>query len=260
MIKVLSLHFTNECTRHCPNCYMRVKADGERKKDEFFLGLLPVAKELGIQQIALGGGEPSLFPDFVERFAKEAKKLSLIVNMTSNGDGITTDTISHFKGLTMISLSLDRYKVSSAKDVENLFTKMDLIKAAGLKVGCNLQLDTKLIENLHHISADIFEHADNLYLLQSKPSNIIVDEALKKRLLGVTLRFKNVLVDDSLQLGLGRKDSCSRGREIISIDHAGRAYYCSFDKNFMDLEQPSDLKKAVKEHYPIEPTQKCPFV
>lgn len=239
---------------------MQAKADGETKPHQFFYDLFPATKALGIEQIALGGGEPSLFPDFVETFCAKAREQDIIVNMTSNGDGLTPETMPKFAGLTMISISMDRFKVKQPEDVKWIFSKMDLVRDSGLKVGCNLQLDPFLIDNLYPMLAKILEHADYVYLLQTKPSNIKVNEDLKKRLLGVTLAFGRVFVDDSIQLGLERKEGCSRGTEIVSIDHAGRAYKCSFDEPFAQLENGGDLVELVEKEYPFELTTECPFL
>jgi len=259
MIKVLSLHYTDKCTRRCLNCYMRQKK-GRRRSHDFFLKFPKIAKNLGIKQIALGGGEPSLFPDFVENFGKECKKNKVIVNMTTNGDGISEDSIEKFRYLTLISFSFDRFKIHSKEDTDRLFQKMDLTREHRIKVGVNLQLDPFLVKNLNPILADIFKHADNVYLLQSKPSCIISDQELKNKILVAKSMFKRVYVDESLCMSLGFSKSCNRGREIISIDHAGRVYKCSFDEPFAKLKKPEELISIVRKEYPFTKTNACPFV
>lgn len=70
MYKVVSIHFTNDCNFNCPFCY-REKGT-ELMDEELFLGLPRFLKDV-TEQVALGGGEPTLYPDLVENFAKECK-------------------------------------------------------------------------------------------------------------------------------------------------------------------------------------------
>jgi MoaA/NifB/PqqE/SkfB family radical SAM enzyme len=259
MIKVLSLHFTDKCTRRCLNCYMRQKT-GRRKNHDFFLKFPKIAKDLRIKQIALGGGEPSLYPEFIEEFGKGCKKNKVIVNMTTNGDGISEDNIEKFRYLTLISFSFDRFKIHSKEDADRLFQKIDLAKNHKIKVGVNLQLDPFLAKNLNQILADIFKHADSVYLLQSKPSCITCDQELKNKILVAKSTFKRVYIDESLRMSLGFSKSCNRGREIISIDHTGKVYKCSFDEPIARLKRPEELISIVRKEYPFTKTNACPFV
>lgn len=230
------------------------------KPFKFFMQFPKIAKQLGIKQIALGGGEPSMFPDFIEEFSKECKKHKVIVNMTTNGDNITKDNIKKFKNITLISFSFDRFKILSLDDIKTLFKKIDLVKKNKIKTGINLQLDPYLIKHLYPMLGEMFKHADYVYLLQSKPSNLKLDKNLRIRLLGARKLFKKVYVDDSLRMCLGFSKSCHRGRQIVSIDFSGNVYKCSFDKPFVKLKKPQDLINIVKKQYPFEKTCECPFI
>jgi MoaA/NifB/PqqE/SkfB family radical SAM enzyme len=233
---------------------------GRRRSRDFFLKFPKIAKDLGIKQIALGGGEPSLYPGFIEKFGKECKKNKVIVNMTTNGDGISKGNIKKFRYLTLISFSFDRFKIHSKEDADRLFQKMDLTKRHKIKVGVNLQLDPFLVKNLNPMLAEIFKHADNVYLLQSKPSCIACDQELKNKILVAKSTFKRVYVDESLRMSLGFSKSCNRGREIISIDHTGKVYKCSFDEPFAKLKKPEELIRIVRKEYPFTKTNACTFV
>lgn len=259
MIKVLSLHFTKKCNKSCQNCYMKNKS-GRAKSTSFFLKFPKISKRLGIKQIALGGGEPSLFPDFIEKFGKECKKNKIIANMTTNGYGISEKTMKKYRHLTLISFSIDKFKIHSLEDLNDIFKKMDLAKKYKIKVGCNLQLDTFVIDHLYYFLKEITKHSDYIYLLQPKPSFISMQPNLRTRLLGARYTFKNVFVDDSLKMAMGFSRNCGRGRDIISIDFSGNAYKCSFDNPFAKLEKAEDLIKIVKEGYPFGKTMKCPFI
>jgi pyruvate-formate lyase-activating enzyme len=51
---------------------------------ELFLDLSRYLKDIS-DQVALGGGEPTLFPELVEQFAQECKDYDLTCNLTTNG-------------------------------------------------------------------------------------------------------------------------------------------------------------------------------
>ncbi|NOQ55645.1 MAG: radical SAM protein [Nanohaloarchaea archaeon] len=261
-IKVLSLHYTFDCNLNCSFCYMRAKQDPTKpvKDFDFFMGFPAVAKELKIPQIALGGGEPTLYPEFIERFAEECKTQGIIVNITTNGANIDETTIHNFKDITMISFSLDKEKIKTQKDLDAITKKMDLVANNGILVGANVLLDNSDIKDIYSLISSLKKHAKNIYLLQKKPSDLKDYDGLKSKLLAMSMLFKNIYVDDSLQLSLGHKDCCSKGRDIISVNPHGDASFCSFDKEISTLNTANDLIDVVKTNYPQEKTTKCPFL
>ncbi len=259
MIEVLSLHFTDQCTRSCPGCYMRGKK-GPVKDFDFFMPFASIAGQLGIKQIALGGGEPTLFPEFVYHFAESCQKNRVILNMTTNGDGFIPETLSYFRGLTLVSFSIDKHKIRNLGDLESLFGKMQLARKAGLIVGANLQLDPFIINHLYELLDELFRHCDRVYLLQRKPKNFLADTDIKTRLQAASCIYKNLYADESLLMKFGLKDACGRGQKMISIDYCGGVSCCSFDKNFASLNKSRDLVEIIDTHYPFPKTTQCPFL
>lgn len=233
---------------------------GEARSEDFFMEFPEIAKRLGIPQIALGGGEPSLFPDFIEGFSCECRKHGIILNMTTNGDGISEEVMDRLRHLTLISFSFDRFKIISRSDIESMFRKMELVRSHGIRTGMNIQLDPMILENLYPFLGEISKHSDNIYLLQSKPGIMDYGARERTRILGASSLFDNLYVDDSLRMCLGFSNSCGRGREIISVDSGGGVYGCSFDKPFDMLDEAGDLIEIVNENYPFEVTTHCPFV
>ncbi len=259
MIEVLSLHFTDQCTRSCPGCYARGKP-GELKDPEFFMPFAGIARQLGIRQIALGGGEPTIFPDFVRFFAKACRENGVILNMTTNGDCFNESNMSCFKDLTLVSFSLDRHKVHSRSELHRLFHKMSLARAVGLKVGANVQLDDFIIAHLYDMLGELFNYCRRVYLLQPKPNKVALDSGLKTKLLTASCIYNNLYADDSLLMALGLSSECGRGRRIISVDYGGGVSACSFDQSFAMIKEPTDLIDIVEEYYPFQTTTVCPFL
>lgn len=259
MIELLSLHFTDKCTRKCPGCYMRGKP-GELKDPDFFMPFASIAGEMGIRQIALGGGEPTLFPEFVAEFGAACRQNGVILNMTTNGDGFNSKNINFYKDLTLVSFSIDKDKIHSKYDLESLYAKMKLAREAGLQVGVNLQLDPFIIKHLYEMLKELLCHCHRVYLLQPKPSAVDLDSELKTKLLTANSVFDHMYVDESLLMGLGLSDECGRGRRIVSVDYNGGVSCCSFDQQLAVLEEPADLISIIETHYPFQPTANCPFL
>lgn len=259
MIEVLSLHFTDRCTRKCPNCYIKPGAKPARNL-EFFLPFAEIARELGIKQIALGGGEPTLYPEFVSKLAASCRKNEVILNMTTNGDGFTRDSMAFFEKVTLVSFSIDRHKILIPGDLQTLFSKMDLAREAGLAVGANVQLDPFIIEHLYEMLGELFQYCEQVYLLQPKPNPLCYDAKLKMKLLTARCLYDHLYADESLLMSIGSSVGCGRGQRIVSVDFAGGVSACSFDQNFAKLEKPRDLIQVVAEYYPYPETTKCPFL
>ena len=87
--------------------------------EELFLGLPRFLKDIA-GQVALGGGEPILYPELVEQFARECKDYDLTCNLTTNGYLIKDwedEKVGYFcDNLTMVSVSLDEAKYKQWKD------------------------------------------------------------------------------------------------------------------------------------------------
>ncbi len=238
---------------------MKPKTIKSTKDFTFFLDFPKIAQQINIPQIALGGGEPTLFPQFIKQFASKCKKYGIIVNLTTNGYNISPEILPFLQDFTMISFSFDAFKVQNVNDAQILFEKMDLMREAGKIVGVNILLDEKTISNLDLIIGEIQQHADRLYFLQKKPSTINDGQELKIRLLKHKLFFPEIYVDDCLQMFFGHKESCERGKGIISINPTGEVSYCSFDRPFAQLSQARDLISILNLHYPQEKTTSCPY-
>lgn len=259
MIEVLSLHFTDQCTRRCPGCYMRGRA-GAVKDPYFFIPFASIARQLGIKQIALGGGEPTLFPEFVSEFGAACRQNGEILNMTTNGDGFTPENLNFFKELTLVSFSIDKHKIRNLGDLQSLFGKMHLAREAGLKVGANLQLDPFIIDNLYEMLGELFRHCDRTYLLQPKPTNLLPDAEIKTKLQAASCLYEQLYADESLLMKLGLSETCGRGQKMVSVDYCGGVSCCSFDKSFASLNKARDLVEIIDKHYPFPKTTQCPFL
>jgi len=279
ILKLLSVHFTQNCNLNCPFCY--VHKDPQRSPSisnsplgsnspgspflrtpdfDFFLQFPQIAASLQIPQIALGGGEPTLYPEFLLKFGELCHKHNVIVNLTTNGYDISPPILNALRYFTLVSFSFDTFKVQNKVQFSDLLRKMVMVKDIGCKIGANILLDESTTTNLIPIALTLQHYADFLYFLQMKPSTLIDYQKLKTDLLTLKTLIGRVWIDDSLKLSFHQTIHCGRGRDILSINPSKQASYCSFDVPFANLSHPSDLSSILQNLYPQEPTFSCPFL
>jgi len=251
--KVVSIHFTTVCNYNCPFCY-KAKTNKMMDKD-LFLGLPAYLKEI-TDQVALGGGEPLLFPRLVNAFAKRCKDNNLICNLTTNGSTIEKIPKRWLKHLTMISISFDKSKIKTNKDVVRYVEATKKVREAGVGVGCNLLIDEWMFKDLRFIRLVDFlmKHVDRVFALYPKSAYTVDILPFKHYYQFLSMRYKHFYVDDLtleiLQQGYTDwKKPCHYGKDIISIDEEGFVTGCSFDSQkqaVIKIEKPIDIMKIKK--------------
>jgi MoaA/NifB/PqqE/SkfB family radical SAM enzyme len=249
-LKVLSVHTSNKCSAGCPFCYLD-KSDIENEKPhEWWVQFFHQVEK--VEQIALAWNEQPV--NDICTYIGIAKQKGIIVNITCNPKNIDELNISQLKkaGVTMISISVDRYKVKNIWDTEN---PLKIIKSAGLFAGINLLLDPEILLNLEKIIPFFYEmEADMVYALHPKPDTLAIsNEKLKSQLLLSSFLFgQKFAVDEASKLKLGKSRSCNRGRDLLSINAKGEVCLCSFDKG---MEEFTGKLTPIN----IE-TEACPFL
>ena len=268
MYRVVSLHFTDSCNFNCPFCY---REHGKHLIDrELFLGLPRFLKD-ATDQVAVGGGEPTLYPELVECFARECRDYDLTCNLTTNGylikDWDDEKIESFTENLTMVSVSMDRAKYEQWDSIDDFLDTCRKLRRHTL-VGVNLLLDSDLMEgdNLIWLTSRLFEnHLDRVFCLY--PKNIPGPDILRKKnhFLYLTARYPGFYVDDLtykiLDEGSYRnwKEPCHYGKDIISIDEKGRVTGCSFSEDYkLVLEKPGDILKILDVDF--EDRFSCPYL
>jgi len=246
--RVISLHFTNKCNLNCPMCYKKDDS-GEALPHSFFLKLVPYLSKI-THQVALGGGEPFMCPDFVEKFSKKCKKYNLICNATTNGT-LKDEIIEHSKYLTMLSVSFDKYKVSDLREHLNLLKEL---RESGIRIGSNLLIDSDMFKpptvfvKLVYL---LFSQAERVFALYPKNWEFIPILKYKIYYEFLSIRFKHFYIDDLTYKILSEnryknwREPCHYGKDIININMDGTITGCSFSKDVaMKIEKPKDLLKV----------------
>ncbi len=111
---LLDVAITNRCNRECDFCYRQSKINGYDMPIEDYTFLLTQAKQCGVQQIAIGGGEPTLHPNFID-ILRLTSENGIMPNYSTNADHLTDEMLIATKkycGAIAVSIyeNIDSYK------------------------------------------------------------------------------------------------------------------------------------------------------
>ncbi len=271
---VVAVHFTTGCNLQCPFCYRPREKTGNEKPFSFFIESVKYIKELA-PQIALGGGEPFLFPAFIKKLGMECKKHGVILNITTNGtliEKMPPDILaSMLENVTMISISVDNHKWRNPTEAA-LIARQLKKDFPGLLVGANLLLSPFLFDGkgalLYRMVTLLVKvgRMDRVFLLHPKsvPLGIDVLEFKDVMMATSTMYPGKIFCDDLTRQILDHgyppwKEPCHFGKDIVSIDEQGNVLGCSFDSTpLLKMDAPSDILKITG----IDPGQRftCPYL
>ena len=237
---------------------------------ELFLGLPRYLKDI-TEQVALGGGEPTIYPELVEQFAQEYRDYDLICNLTTNGYLVMDweeEKIERFsENLTMASVSLDKSKYRHWRDRGEFLDTCKKLQKHTL-VGCNLLTDQSFFKNgnLVNVVGILFDEGfDRIFSLY--PKNVQGPDILDKKhyIDFLTMKYSDFYIDDLtfkiLDEGKYKdwKEPCHYGRDIVCIDEKGRVSGCSFSDDYkLTLEKPSGVLKI--SDIKFEDRFSCPYL
>ncbi|WP_410653992.1 pyrroloquinoline quinone biosynthesis protein PqqE [Amycolatopsis sp. lyj-112] len=191
---------THRCPLHCPYCSNPVELitrDGELSTEEW-LSVLTQARELGVLQVHMSGGEPLARPD-LPVLVEHATELGCYVNLVTSGLGLTESRLDDLveRGIAHIQLSVQGAtaqradKLAGARAHDRKLVVAGLIKKTGLPLSVNVVLHRQnhdqlagIIDLAEEMGADRLELANTQYYgwaLQNRdalmPTRSQLDEA-----------------------------------------------------------------------------------
>ncbi|MEU3764700.1 pyrroloquinoline quinone biosynthesis protein PqqE [Amycolatopsis keratiniphila] len=170
---------THRCPLHCPYCSNPVELiarDSELSTEEW-ISVLSQARELGVLQVHMSGGEPLARPD-LPILVEHATKLGCYVNLVTSGLGLTESRLDDLveRGLAHVQLSVqgataDRAdRLAGARAHDRKLVAAELIKNAGLPLSVNVVLHRQnhdqlaaIIDLAEEMGADRLELANTQY-------------------------------------------------------------------------------------------------
>jgi pyrroloquinoline quinone biosynthesis protein E len=175
----LLAELTHRCPLHCPYCSNPLELttrDAELSTADW-LSVLSQARELGVLQVHMSGGEPLARPDLPE-LVEHASGLGCYVNLVTSGLGLTAARLDDLvaRGLAHVQLSAQGATreradlLAGAKAFDRKLAAASLVKESGLPLSLNVVLHRRnhdqlagIIDLAERMGADRLELANTQY-------------------------------------------------------------------------------------------------
>ncbi|MFD8498310.1 pyrroloquinoline quinone biosynthesis protein PqqE [Amycolatopsis sp. NPDC059657] len=170
---------THRCPLHCSYCSNPIELiarEGEMSTDEW-KSVITQARELGVLQVHMSGGEPLARPDLPE-LVQHASELGCYVNLVTSGLGLTAERLDDLieRGMAHVQLSVQAADaqrsdlLAGAKAFDRKIVAAELIKKSGLPLSVNVVLHRQnhdqlggIIKLAERMGADRLELANTQY-------------------------------------------------------------------------------------------------
>jgi len=243
----LHVELTGHCPLKCPQCY---KGQGQPKFIcmDFFLSIIQQAGDMQVFQIALGGGEPLIYPG-LHLVVKEISRCGMASSITTSGFGLDASTLDKLVrcGLNHIQISLngsnEEVNSKSREGYEHAVRAIKLLSGYNISFGVNWVARRDNIDDFPNFIELMKAHnVGNVNILRYKPSpnEIYKDNCLTadkmtllagiiKNTRGIKLKVDSAYAN--LLCHINQRTSfmsgCGAGRRFLAIDSEGYFRPCS---------------------------------
>lgn len=239
--ELLDISITNYCENNCDFCYRKSNVNGKHMSIENYKNIIKQASDLGVMQVALGGGNPNQHPDFIE-LLKITREFGIIPSYTTNGRGLTEEVLkASQKFCGAVAVSLYEPYTESFKAIRKLINNK-------IKTNIHFILNSKTIDKAIKILDELpqeIEGINAIIFLNYKPQkeydiyNLKNTEKLSDFFHIINhkpLPFKvgfdscaiSFLVKEINDLNVESVDFCEAGRFSAFISEKMKMYPCSF--------------------------------
>ena len=247
----MDISITNWCDKGCAFCYKSSTKRGKHMALTDYKNIIDQAVEMGIFQVALGGGNPNQHPDFVEILEYTAS-MGIVPNYTTNGRGFSNEILEATRK------HCGAVAVSAYEPYNETAETISTLAAEGIKINVHFILDTKSIDTaiawlkeppiiLRGINAIIF--------LNYKPSGRKVFEKKMLRNSERLDEFFELATSGQRKLKVGfdaccvsgvfartnanptMVDACDAGRFSMYVSEDLSVHPCSFQSGLADGDQ-----------------------
>ncbi|MDP3013369.1 MAG: radical SAM/SPASM domain-containing protein [Candidatus Subteraquimicrobiales bacterium] len=252
--ELLDISITNYCERQCSFCYRNSNINGKHLGIEDYAHIINQAKEVGVLQIAIGGGNPNQHPNFVE-FLRITSRNNIVPSYTSNGIGLTNNILEATKEYC------GALAISAYSPYDYLPSLLDRISKFNIKTNLHFLLSKDSLQTAIswlEETPDFLKKINAIIFLNYKPINSSLDLLLKKsallnnffQLISSKKYFFKIGFDSCSISGIAKDlsvdpkfyESCESARFSAFISEELRMYPCSFmvnTDNYGDLKQNS---------------------
>ena len=283
----IHIELTARCRLNCPQCYKSLS-----QQDllwDFLKNIINQADKMSIFQIALGGGEPLLYPHLLEAI-NDITSRGMACSVTTSGYALDDDYLKELinTGLNHIQVSLngstEKIHSFSRDGFKYAINALSLLQKSSISYGINW---VARMDNIDDFPAliDLAKHykSQNINILRYKPSGrenfskitltkekLLLLEDIIRTTTNISLKvdsaFSNLLCHINNRTGIF--SGCGAGRRFFAIDAEGYLRPCSH----VDMkEKTSNLNETwfhsenfnmfrVIESYIGEPCKNCIFI
>jgi len=141
--ELADISISNYCTNGCSYCYRKSSEEGKfMSLDDYHFALQELTSEKygSIFQVALGGGEPLLHPDFNEIIKITREEFGIIPNYTTSGKFFNPENIEATRDYCgAVAISWDPYRDLSTEELS--------------EIGSRLK-DKNILANIHYVISE----------------------------------------------------------------------------------------------------------
>lgn len=243
--ELIDLSITNYCGRECDFCYRQSNRNGIHMQMSDLENIIGQAKDVGVLQIALGGGNPNQHPRFVE-VLRLIRSSGIVPSYTTNGMGLN-DGILKATAEYCGAMAISFYPPYS---VEQYSAMVDRIASFKIRLNMHVILKADTIELMTdwlQKAPPFFSKLNAIIFLNYKPiggeqNYSVRDNAKYKRFFeaangcrSVKIGFDSCSMSGIVQWMKGVKsvflESCEAARFSAFISEDMKMYPCSFMVN-----------------------------
>ncbi|OGY53742.1 MAG: hypothetical protein A3A24_00160 [Candidatus Buchananbacteria bacterium RIFCSPLOWO2_01_FULL_46_12] len=233
---LVDFQITGKCNLACPHCYAQASSQGRHVPLKDIILVLEQCRQAGVLEVALGGGEPTIHPDFA-KILKIATKKGLVVNLATNGKTMTKSLarqLANYCGAVALSLEFinAEFKKRRGYDFAKFLNSVKLIKDSGLRLVFQITVSAQNLDKLESIVKFLSPYQPyGVVFLTYKPvgRGEFFDSPLfnikSRRILARLNQCFKILQQHQVKIGY----DCCLGNLITGIDRetGGEIYGCS---------------------------------
>ncbi len=252
--RVMQLSLTNSCNKSCGFCYRPPEAQSLWTIDST-VEFARFISDWGVLELALGGGEPTVFPRFPELIDRLWRETDLAISFTTNGTRLSEELLDSVEG------KVGQIQVSVYED-EDLDVIIERLVRRKIRFGLNYLVTPKRLQTL---DLDILRFAEkgvrDVLLLSYKGSEQLHLNPAELVSLDQRIVRLHELLKDKLQLKvdvcwssrlplspqLFYDDDCRAGSVFLSITSDRKVLSCSFADGSIPFTELSELPTIYSE-------------
>ena len=233
--EIVHMEISNRCNMDCSYCYIRDKNEKELEYQDW-IKIIDNLASYGVFQITFGGGEPTLYPYFIDLAEYAVTKRNLNVGMTTNGKKI------HEFPPKLLKKYFRQINISWHQNPETVSTALYFLRKNEIKAGINYCFSQSMGRNNKHIKNLAKKYDAEILYLAYKPVIGDYDNLIDPK---EVYRVAKETADEGLKVGVDGPcvGLCMMKKRFADIDFAGNVFPCSFVRKSMGNALHQDFKE-----------------